>query len=235
MYKSYIFLFSFFASLFLINACISIEKFGAIPYNSTFDAAKINSRAIELSFKFANITNKVACIYNKTFYVSATTISNMNGIKFVINGTLIAYDNITLWPLNDGGDTKNIFEFSNMNNFKIIANNGVIDGQGYKWWWQAILAATGKTSDNRPHMIYIKDSVNFELSGLILKNSPRYHIKLYDMVNIHMHHFVIDVDLVAQKNLIDLVIPNQSVPIFPLNTDGSNFSTVLSLKKTIQY
>ncbi len=221
------------------NNYVSIEDFGALDSTSNannmhnlFDVASFNSLAIKRAFNLANATNKVVVVPNKIFYISAIQIENMTNIQFVINGTLIAHDHIELWPTDKNGKVFPIFSFTNMMNFTIIGNNGTVDGQGYKWWWAAILSATGKTVDDRPHMFLIKESIGFELFGLTMKNSPLYHLKLYDMINLHLHHFEIDVDVVSQKYMMDLFFNsydkqfklfkhfNLTVPTFPLNTDG---------------
>ena len=198
------------------NAYIDIDKFGAIPDKMGTKIAEKNSRAIEKAFKFAYETrDRIVYVSNRTYYIGPLEVSNLNGLYFTINGTLRAHDHIRKWPYGDDGERKPIMNFYNMNQF-VMNGQGEIDGQGYKWWWMAILSATGKTVDDRPHMINIEKSVDFELNGLTMINSPRFHVRLHDLKNVYLHHFIIDVDIVSQKEMKK----KHKLPTFPLNTDG---------------
>ena len=199
-----------------VRAYINIEDYGAISDKMNPVIAEKNSRSIEKAFQVAYTTkDRAVYVPNNTYYISAIEICDLNGIYFTINGTLKAHDFIKKWPKDDDGVRKHIMNFVNMNQFT-INGCGTIDGQGYKWWWMAVLSATGKTSDDRPHMINIEKSVDFELNGITMINSPRFHVKLHDLYNVYMHHFEIDVDVVSQKN----IFKQYNVPMFPLNTDG---------------
>lgn len=208
--------------LIIISTCsayVNIDNIGAIRDIDTVKTAEFNSKVIEDSFMLAHkMKDKVVYVPDGIYYISAINISDFNDMSFVINGTLIAHDRIEEWPIEDD-DRQTIFQFTNMNNFKMIGN-GTIDGQGYRWWWAAILSATGRTVDDRPNMIHIVESYDFELSGITMKNSPRFHLRLIDVINVHIHHFIIDVDITNQKQLLS------RLPTFPLNTDGIDPSAV---------
>lgn len=215
-----------FLLLYLVRAHkANIKELGAIPNIFTFEVAQKNSGAILAAFNFVNSSvdnsDKIVYVPNETYYVLATNVSNMDNISFFIDGTIIALDDIQRWPLNENNKRKHIFDFHNMNNFKVYGN-GTLDGNGYNWWWAAILSFTEKTIDDRPHLINIEESRNFELYGLKLINSPRYHISLDDLVDVHLHHFTIRVDVVKQMELLD----KWSLPTYPLNTDGIDPSAV---------
>jgi len=82
-----------------------------------------------------------------------------------------------------------------------------------------------------------------EISGILVKNSPYYHIIPYDCINGYMYDMEIYVDVLGQMSLHKLfsfMAPEQTegfdteglgvtFPMFPLNTDGvdiwgSNFT-----------
>ena len=197
----------------ICTAYVSIDDMGAIPNNKATKVAEHNSKAIKDAFASAHESgDNVVFVPNNTYFISAINISDMNGMTFTINGTLKAHDYIKKWPSDDDGKL-NIFDFTNMNDF-VMNGNGIIDGQGYRWWWAAIFSATGLTVDDRPNMLSIQESYNFELYGLTMKNSPRFHMWIKDLIDVHVHHFEIDVDLTSQKKLL------HRIPTFPLNTDG---------------
>ena len=198
----------------ICTAYINIEDFGAIANTKSVFVAENNSNAIVKAFNYGlSVDDKTICVPDKLFYISSTYIENMDGMTFIVNGVLRAHDRIKYWPFDENNKRQNILNFYNMNNLK-ITGDGIIDGQGYRWWWMAILGATGKTQDIRPQLINIEEAQNFELSGITMMNSPRYHLRLYDVINVHVHHFKIEVDLVNQKKILN------KLPTFPLNTDG---------------
>jgi len=63
-------------------------------------------------------------------------------------------------------------------------------------------------------MLTVESGTNFEFSGVKLMNAPKFHVRLLDLMNVHMHHFEIDVDIASQRRIMS------HVPTFPLNTDG---------------
>ena len=201
---------------------INIQTIGAIPNVRSYKVSQHNSNIIIKSFEIANISNiKNIYVPNNTFYISSIYISNITNVNFIIDGKLIANNNIKKWPIDELGNKMHIFKFFNVNNF-IIKGSGTIDGQGFRWWWMAILSSTNKTIDNRPNMINIEQSYNFELSGITMLNSPKFHVRLIDIINVNIHNFVIYVDTFRQNNLFE----HYKIPTFPLNTDGIDLSVV---------
>jgi hypothetical protein len=78
-----------------------------------------------------------------------------------------------------------------------LSGTGVMDGQGYDWWWQVILSGY----DHRPDLISIGETQNIEIS-LSVRNSPQFHFNLHDVRHVHVHDMRIDVDVDAQRELL---------------------------------
>lgn len=201
------------------QSVLNVDDYGAISSITLPIVAEHNSGVIEYLAEYANktyeMTGQQSIIYipPNDYYVSAIDINNIDYLRFQIDGNLIANDNIDNWPLDENDNKKNIFTFTNTDNL-YMTGNGKIDGQGYRWWWDAILSATGKTEDNRPNMINVHESQNIKFTNLRFENSPRYHLRLDDIDGIMIDNITIFVDPMSPKGL------NHHIPIFPLNTDG---------------
>jgi polygalacturonase len=98
------------------------------------------------------------------------------------------------------------------------------------WWVREILQKNH--ARNRPKIMELHRTDNVDFSGILVMNSPYYHIVPYDCENWYMHDFEIYVDIVGQLELHNLFLHNYpkelmnfggldiEIPIFPLNTDG---------------
>lgn len=105
-----------------------------------------------------------------------------------------------------------------------FTGGGEVDGQGYKWWWEVLLG--GPTY--RPHMFSLRTVTNLLVENLLLRNSPQFHLRLYDLGGCTVRDVTIHVDVIAQKDMlrkaghITDAIP---IPTFPLNTGTPCFAT----------
>jgi polygalacturonase len=138
-------------------------------------------------------------------------VSNLRNVTISIDGTVLASKNWKEWPYlsqpsNDlQGKVRyhDLWVFDNCDglNLNSPASSGVIDGQGYMWWVREFL---GKNKAHRPHIIQFFQSRNIELSHLLIKNSPSFHIVPIDVENVYMHDFEILVDIVGQLEISNL-------------------------------
>lgn len=229
-----LFLVLLFAFVIQVAAVFDILRFGAIPTlknarQPDVSVANANAVAIAKAFEMANASavDKTIYIPEKIFYITSVWLENMNGITFKIDGTLICHNNISTWPAMPGttdGAKADAFRFTLFHNF-VITGTGTIDGQGYVWWWWSITTALPNADheDHRFHMIVFKMGTNILVEGVLLKNSPNYHIKADDVHNLEVRHFEIYVDVWRQKEMLNeagFLDPQHGIPTFPLNTDG---------------
>ena len=54
---------------------------------------------------------------------------------------------------------------------------GLLDGDGYYWWWADIFVTLPY---KRPHLIEMRTGRGVTFENLLLKNSPRFHMRLKD-------------------------------------------------------
>lgn len=206
---------------------VSIFQFGAIGNDTSYNASFTNGKALYNALEFAN-NNEDG--FREVLIPAGATISYLpfkafNGFHHVtlrIDGVLNAFPgDQLLWPNNTyNGRTLNIIEFDNSDHVT-ITGNGMIEGNGYRWWWYVFLT----TLDNRPHMIVTQSCTNFVLRNLSLFNSPQYHVFLKDTVNATVEYLTVHVDVSEQKDILQRNGKLQDgIPIFPLNTDGIDIS-----------
>lgn len=87
----------------------------------------------------------------------------------------------------------NLMQFNNWNGLK-ICGKGTIDGQGFMWWMREY---SGSNTHARSHLIGSRSVKNFELTGVLLKNSPMYHFISHNLENAWFHDFEVQVDIVG--------------------------------------
>lgn len=94
-----------------------------------------------------------------------------------------------------------------------IRGSGIVEGNGFNWWW--IVFITGV--DNRPNLLEIVTCKDTLIEGVRFQNAPQYHLSLLDALNMTVQNLEILV------NVTEFQYP-ESLPMFPLNTDGIDIS-----------
>jgi polygalacturonase len=214
--------------LWLVSAnctsIISIDKFGAIPNNSSNSAAHANAVALRDALIAANQSQSTVVVPHgnvyEIFHVEADYLIN---VTLRIEGTLRASAQLDrwLWPIDNrtGGDEDwAILQFRHAKGLH-ITGHGTIDGQGYPWWINVISGAP----DERPHLVICEQCDDLEIDSIVARNSPQFHFKIIDVRRFYAHDMSIIVDVNQQQSLLARAghwHPTLSLPTFPLNTDG---------------
>lgn len=206
---------------------VSILEFGAVPYRENNDACHANTQALESAFLHANsslVDRTVKVPTGLTFCIFAAEISHMHKVTLQLDGVLVISKNQTEWR-------KGVVDFTAALNFLecrglTLQGEGGVDGQGYGWWWNAILdPANGK----RPHMLWIYGSQDVVVRDLYFHNSPNFHCRIYDVQHLHIQNITIHVNVTAQREISQHfgmwyepaeLEGRVGLPTFPLNTDG---------------
>jgi polygalacturonase len=209
------------------NAYQSITDFGALADENSNSAAAINSHALGKALYAANAssTDRVAYVpAGSSFYIFMTNASNLYNVTLRVDGTLIVSNNLTAFPTqHDHSSTLHITDSA----FVTIEGYGTWDGQGYDWWWDVIL--NGK--DQRPNLLGMERVTNVLVHQIHFKNAPQYHVNLRDMRDVVIRNMSVDVDVYKQKALLSQhgLLSESGLPIFPLNTDGVDYSGINAL------
>ena len=172
------------------------------------------------------------------FPINAT---NLDDVTIKIDGKIRATQNFRQWPIEDDAHV-HFIHLVNCTDI-IFEGSGIVDGQGYMWWFREIL---NQNIARRPKLFFLEFIDGLEFSGLLVKNSPSFHVQPVHSQNIYFHDFEIFVDIMGQLQLnllfnmdtplnaktpIDLAHALQAtidknhkghleLPLFPLNTDG---------------
>ena len=116
---------------------LSIDLFGAMPNNNTYEAALANGGALMAAMSAANNSvngsRTVLIPANSDYYMlpagTSAGLAYLVNVTLLLEGTILAWtDDFDKWPQVDGLSL-NLIQFSYCSNFT-VTGNGVIDGQG---------------------------------------------------------------------------------------------------------
>lgn len=209
--------------------CLDIEDFGAKSEDASLKTALLNGAALNAALLAANSgPDKTVIIQSEKTYtmLPAGDVNNLEDITIQLDGKINAWGGAEEeWPLDSTGKAMTLISINYSTNLT-IKGSGIIDGQGYRWWWKTIL--TGK--DNRPILLQIGHSKNLIIDQITMKNGPRFHIFLDDVFNVLVQNIIVHVDITDDKDVL------RWIPTFPLNTDGIDVSgkDILFRNLTIQ-
>jgi hypothetical protein len=134
---------------------VSILSFGAVANSASNAASQINAAALTKAMYAVNSdpTDRVVIIpAGLRFTFFNVTLSKLTNVVLRVDGTMAINNNISAWPqLNNDGGGFGCFEFVDCVNVT-LEGSGMIDGQGYDWWWYVWI--TG--NDKRPHMLVMQ-------------------------------------------------------------------------------
>ena len=102
-------------------------------------------------------------------FVPIISFFNFAGVKFQIQGSIIAPNNIGAWKNKDKW-----IQFANVPGL-MINGGGRIDGNGAGWWK---LCGNKKSHCQRPTSLHVHKCDGFQLSRLTFLNSPKNHISI---------------------------------------------------------
>eukprot|EP00052_Salpingoeca_macrocollata_P014020 m.109639 g.109639 ORF g.109639 m.109639 type:complete len:440 (-) comp19152_c0_seq8:38-1357(-) len=218
-----------------MDAVTNILDLGAVPDNASVAAGRANSRILVAAFLQANTTDGVVLIpAGHNFTIFNSTMYNLHHIKLHLEGFLVVSDNISAanWPPphTDYGCLHFL-----QSSFIEITGGGGIDGQGYNFWWEAII----NPHPYRPHMLVMEQVHDIQIHDVQFYNSPNYHVDIRDARTVHLYNLQVWVDVEKQRSMLAQqghMLQGGSIPTFPLNTDGFDIGAqdVLMENVTIQ-
>ena len=223
--------------LFLIPSIFSLDiyvhNYGIMNNEATTVAALNNGAAFNKAVRIASKGDSVIILENETLYYipnsydgGSPLFTNIQDIEICIDGKLIFFDEISAWPLTDNQEYFNGIDFHNSINIT-LTGNGIIDGQGWVWWWEFLI---GNIVKQRPIMLNFEDCIDIKVEYLTLLNSPRFHVYGSNILNFVARHLFIYVNVKQQDNYYKQVYnkgyTDFSPPVFPFNTDGVDIAGV---------
>lgn len=207
-----------FTKLFLcVSVDIYISDYGACV-NGEYD----DNCVLQNGLAFFNAMNDaynddiVILRENETMYYVPNTyndyiepiIYDLHNVVLQIDGHFILHNDTSLWKMVDNETYYNAIDIRDSNNIT-ITGNGTINGQGYMWWKKFL---TNQVVRQRPTMLYIENTVDVLIKNINLIDSPRFNIFCRLVMNMEI------------KFINIFVNANNTLDIFPYNTDGIDFS-----------
>lgn len=211
----------FVASVVLTSThAMSITSFGAVANDASNAAAYANAKALNLALNAANANSTdrtVVVPHGMSFTIFNTTLTDLHSVTLSIQGTLLISTNLTEWTnISTNRNAYGVLKFEDCTDIT-VNGGGMVDGQGYGWWWYVILGHP----DVRPKMFLFRTVSGLTVTNILARNSPSFHFDLQGVENVHFYNMSIHVDVDKQKSMLDKAgFLHEGIPTFPLNTDG---------------
>mmetsp|Transcript_35007 Transcript_35007/g.25488 ORF Transcript_35007/g.25488 Transcript_35007/m.25488 type:complete len:167 (-) Transcript_35007:1197-1697(-) len=154
------------ASVFSIaSASHSILDYGAIPDLTDTDTAYANAYAFNKAIEAANAgtsADRVVLVpANYTFTLMPVHVDHLYNFVLTINGTILASEDNINWENRTETECWDLFTINDSTNIT-INGEGVVDGQGFRWWMREY-AQTNIAE--RPKLVKMHRVVNCEITG----------------------------------------------------------------------
>eukprot|EP00747_Dinoflagellata_sp_TGD_P171007 gnl/TRDRNA2_/TRDRNA2_203967_c0_seq1.p1 gnl/TRDRNA2_/TRDRNA2_203967_c0~~gnl/TRDRNA2_/TRDRNA2_203967_c0_seq1.p1 ORF type:complete len:454 (-),score=49.77 gnl/TRDRNA2_/TRDRNA2_203967_c0_seq1:169-1530(-) len=178
---------------------VSLPDFGGVG-----DGQHLNTDAFEDAVASLKASGGGTLVVPRGIWLTAPFNVTSNMTLYLDRGsTLLATNNVSLWPVlgalptyGQGRDHPSPFRRMSfifgyhVQNFVLTGDGGVVDGQGQKWWSMSYAEERNITRGSLIEVLY---GQGFEISHVVLRNSPFWTVHPYFTDYVHIH----DVDIWA--------------------------------------
>lgn len=185
-----------------------VEDFGAVAGVEDWDTAVQNANAFLKALLAANASDSDRTVIfseGSSYFMYAMNGTDLHDVTIQIDGTLRYSDEIKNWPSKNYA----LMYFTGCEGIH-ITGKGMIDGQGLNWWRYCYTGV-----DERPDMIYFKESRDLTVDSLYLYSSPKYSINFVDCADVVIHDVTIFINSTLARGR-----DNHKSVTYALNTDG---------------
>ncbi|GMJ14055.1 POLYGALACTURONASE INVOLVED IN EXPANSION3 [Hibiscus trionum] len=158
--------------------------FDVTSYGAAGDGSSDDTAAFKEAWKAACAVESATLLVpsDKVFMITSTIFSGpcKPGLVFQVDGVLMPPEGPDCWPKADS--RKQWLVFYRLNDMK-LTGNGIIEGNGHKWWELPCKPHRGPNGStlpgpcDSPALIRFFMSSNLVVSGLRIQNSPQFHMK----------------------------------------------------------
>ncbi|KAK8982737.1 hypothetical protein V6N11_046649 [Hibiscus sabdariffa] len=158
--------------------------FDVTSYGAVGDGSSDDTAAFKEAWKAACAVESATILVpsDKVFMITSTIFSGpcKPGLVFQVDGVVMPPEGPDCWPKADS--RKQWLVFYRLNDMK-LTGNGIIEGNGDKWWELPCKPHRGPNGSSlpgpcdSPAMIRFFMSSNLVVSGLRIQNSPQFHVK----------------------------------------------------------
>ena len=203
---------------------------GAKANDDKWDTVLQNGKRLNESFASLKPGDSLLIPEGKTFYLMGGIVArNLTDVTIQIDGTLkfgstllddIDKKYIDAWPRTGNGNDAGVLECISLYDSKNLtitgSGNGVLDGQGAKWWG---LPGIGylEREENRPRLLHLNGGKHILVEHIFLKDSPYWTFLADDVKHLEIRYSKIDAQRTSSKShdILDLTA---------FNTDGFDVS-----------
>ncbi len=156
-------------------ATFNITNYGAVGDGRTLNTAAIQ-KAVDACAAAGGGTVAVSA---GNYLTGPFTLASSLNFHLDKNARLLLSDNLATYPVR-GARYQNGISATRAHDLE-ISGEGVIDGQGAKWWaeFRANSAMT-----HRPNLLSFSDCSNVAVLGITLTNSPMFHLVPQNCINV---------------------------------------------------
>ncbi|KAL4282635.1 hypothetical protein GQ457_16G031200 [Hibiscus cannabinus] len=158
--------------------------FDVTSYGAVGDGSSDDTAAFKEAWKAACAVESATILVpsDKVFMITSTIFSGpcKPRLVFQVDGVVMPPEGPDCWPKADS--RKQWLVFYRLNDMK-LTGNGIIEGNGDKWWELPCKPHRGPNGSSlpgpcdSPAMIRFFMSSNLVVSGLRIQNSPQFHVK----------------------------------------------------------
>ncbi|KAK8681957.1 hypothetical protein V6N13_054354 [Hibiscus sabdariffa] len=173
--------------------------FDVTSYGAVGDGCSDDTDAFKEAWKAACAVESATVLVpsDKSFIITSTIFSGpcKPGLVLQVDGVLMPPDGPDCWPKADS--RQQWLVFYRLNDMK-LTGNGVIEGNGQKWWDLPCKPHRGPNGStlpgpcDSPAMIRFFMSSNLVVSGIKIQNSPQFHMKFDGCEGVLIDELLID-------------------------------------------
>lgn len=178
---------------------------GGLEAKSDYETFTHNTRLFNEILKRATPGSTIKFPKNKTFYFKGGIYGeNLSNVTFIFDGRIKFQDGQQYWPEEIERErvqpaiyflnfTDVIFTSTVSETDQKWVENGIIDGNGKKWWGIASYLKNDVLGRRqRPKLFNIYESENILFENILLKDSPNFNFKCGDCKNLEVRNSKID-------------------------------------------
>ncbi|CAL5093137.1 unnamed protein product [Urochloa decumbens] len=187
---------------------VTITEFGAVGDGVTLNTVPFQN-AVFYVRSFADKGGAQLYVPKGRWLTGSFNLTSHLTLFLESGAVIVGTQEVSQWPIVDplpsygrgmdlpGPRHRSLINGQNLVDVVITGNNGIIDGQGSKWWnW----LRSNKLNYSRPHLVEFVDSEQIVISNITFLNSPAWSIHPVYCSNVVVHNTTIQTSLDAPLN-----------------------------------
>ncbi|CAN6334358.1 unnamed protein product [Urochloa humidicola] len=187
---------------------VTITEFGAVGDGVSLNTVPFQNAVFYLR-SFADKGGAQLYVPKGRWLTGSFNLTSHLTLFLESGAVIVGTQEVSQWPIVDplpsygrgmdlpGPRHRSLINGQNLVDVVITGNNGIIDGQGSKWWnW----LRSNELNYSRPHLVEFVDSEQIVISNITFLNSPAWSIHPVYCSNVVVHNTTIQTSLDAPLN-----------------------------------